>query len=336
MRHPTSLTTGLAALLMAGLLSGTALAADFGKIELSAAPELKSYLEGRGYLQDSSELDLFHTGLDEPASGISAVYALQYLDAGSCGSAGCTEIVVTKSDDGSFLLYEEWLGTGMKMLDSETQGVHDLLIRTDQGVLMGRFNGTKYLWSPASEEAETAQATPAVPRLGQKTISDGGADAPSETMGECIDDRVWHGYSEGSGSGGGGAMGFGPCRSNKSSNFLLLSCKPSSNDVTLDVNLVSRDLDDSDPVTVTLTMGGSSYQFNGTAFYDVMVGEVLPELDPISLDHPIFKAFKTADGTGSISINGQKTKMTLSGAAGAAAMMQNACAAPLASPEDQP
>ena len=131
-------------------------------------------------------------------------------------------------------------------------------------------------------------------------------------------------------------MGLGPCRSNKSSNFLLLSCKPSSNDVTLDVNLVSRDLDDSDPVTVTLTMGGSSYQFNGTAFYDVMVGEVLPELDPISLDHPIFKAFKTADGTGSISINGQKTKMTLSGAAGAAAMMQNACAAPLASPEDQP
>ncbi|TDH35830.1 hypothetical protein E2A64_10925 [Pseudohoeflea suaedae] len=340
MRHPTYPAAGLAAVLVASVLTSPAPAAEFGKIELSTVPQLQAYLEDRGYLQENSELDLFHTGLAEPASGISDVYALQYLDPGSCGSAGCTEIVVTRSDDDSYLLYEEWLGTGMEMLDSETEGAHDLLIRTDQGVLTGRFNGTKYLWSPASDKGEsgegvTAQAAPAVPRLGQKTIRAGGADGLVETMGECVDDRVWHGYSEGTDPGG-GAMGFGPCRTNKSSNFLLFSCKPGAPDVTIDVNLASRDLDDSDPVTVTVSLGGSNFQFKGTALYDVMVGEVLPELEPITLDHPIFEALRTADGTGSISINGQTTRMTLSGAAGAAGMMRKACAAPLAAPDSQP
>ena len=292
-------------------------------------PALRDYLKGRGYLDDTTKLDLLRTGPSNNSTGISDIYALQYLDAGNCGSAGCTQIIVTKADDGSFLLYEEWLGTGLTMLDTETDGARDLVIRTDQGVLEGRFNGTKYVWSPTNGQANGAAANPTVKQLGQTTSGAQGSNEPAETAGQCIDDHVWHGYANGRRAGGGGALGYGLCRTNRDANFLLFSCEPGSGEVEVAVNMTTRRLDDSDPVTVTLVVGGTSFEFKGTAYYDVMTGQVEPELQPISLDHPLFAALETADGTASLSINGDRRQMTLSGAPGATAMMKQACAAPL-------
>ncbi|MAY61330.1 MAG: hypothetical protein CML29_03890 [Rhizobiales bacterium] len=303
--------------------------AEPGALELSAAPDLRDYLKGRGYLDETTKLDVLRTGPNDSSSGISDIYALQYLDAGNCGSAGCTQIIVTKAEDGAFLLYEEWLGTGLTMLDTETDGARDLVIRTDQGVLEGRFNGTKYVWSPTSGQANGASANPTVKQLGQTTSGSQGSNEPAETSGQCIDDHVWHGYANGRRAGGGGALGYGLCRTNREANLLLFSCKPGAGEVEVAVNMTTRRLDDSDPVTVALVVDGTSFEFKGTAYYDVMTGQVEPELAPISLDHPLFAALETADGSASLSINGDRRKMTLSGAPGAAAMMKQACAAPL-------
>jgi hypothetical protein len=300
---------------------------DAGKLALAEVPALRSYLKDRGYLSASAEVDLFRTGPDGESLGkITDIYAIQYLDAGNCGSAGCTQIIVTKDSDGAFLLYEEWLGTGLTMLDDEAEGVRNLVTRTEQGILDGRFNGTKYVWSP--RQGEVAGENSTVRRLGQTIVGAAGSDAPAESSGQCVDDRVWHGYANGHSAGGGGALGYGLCRTNRDANFLLFTCKSGKTEVDVKINQTTRRLDDSDPVEVKLTVDGQSFDFKGTAFYDVMSGEVQPEMEPISLDHPVFAALEGAKSTGTLAINGQKQTITLSGAPGAAGMMRQACLPP--------
>ncbi len=299
-----------------------------GALDLVDAPALRAYLEGRGYIRPATKIELFRTGPDGESSGkITDVYALQYLDAGNCGSAGCTQIIVTRDESGAFLLYEEWLGTGLTMLDEKTDGVKNLVTRTDQGILEGHFNGTKYVWSPKQADAASA-GNSTVRQLGQTIVGAEGSNAPAETSGQCVDDRTWHGYDNGLSAGGGGALGYGLCRSNRSANFILFECAPGKPEIAVKVNLPSRRLDDSDPVKVTLSIDGQSFDFSGTAYYDVMTGEVEPEMEPISLDHPVFKALEGAKSTGTLSMNGRRQTITLSGAPGAAEMMHQACLPP--------
>jgi hypothetical protein len=307
-------------------------ASETGQVDktlaLSDVPELRAYLENRGYLGPSSEIELFRTGpVENDETEISDVYAIQYLDAGSCGSAGCTQIIVTKDEQGAFLLYEEWLGTGLTMGKGETGSVRDLVTRTDQGILDGRFNGTKYVWSPKTDDT-TNSGNPTVRQLGQTIVGAEGSDEPAETSGKCVQDRTWHGYANGRSAGGGGALGYGLCRTNRSANFLLFECRPDKPEVQMKVNITSGRLDDSDPVAVKLTVDGQSFDFSGTAFYDVMTGEVQPEMDPIPLDHPVFEALRGAHSSGALSMNGQRQTITLSGAPGAAEMMRQACLPP--------
>lgn len=293
---------------------GTANGADttVGPFDLSAAdPALIAYLRRTGYLSDGNAATALRTGPRPPVAAYRALYAILFQNVADCGSRGCTFVIVKQSADGAFTLYENFLGNDLAMEDAVHAGARDISVRTENGKLVGRFNGTKYVWSLSREAAaEMAAQTPPPP------------PAAREISGECIDDRAWHGYATPEGEG---AAGFGPCRTNRTGNFLLFACRSGSAAVTVTANLSTRELMDSEPVTVGLSVDGRTQTFNGTAYYDVMNGVVLPELDPVSLTNPIFDSLEQDGTSATITIDGRRQTIHLDGAGDAIRLMRETC-----------
>lgn len=269
---------------------------------------LEVYLKKTGYLTAGSEYILYRTGPVSPGGRLKSIFALRFNDISNCGSIGCTQIIVTEDTEGQFTLYDEFVGGDLTMLASQTKDVKDLATSTENGPLLGRFNGTKYTWSPI-RGPEVAKPKP------EETF-------PVEITGECIEDRAWHGYRI---SPTEAAAGYGYCRTNRQANLLLFSCEKDNPEVRVTMNMSTRELDDSEAVVIRLGVGGKSFSLNATAYYDVMSGFVLPEVEPVSQDFALFEALKTAQTTITISINGRQKNIHAEGASDAIKLMGETC-----------
>ncbi|MBW3095715.1 hypothetical protein [Pseudohoeflea coraliihabitans] len=289
---------------------------SIGLVDLDSLPGLRAYLRKTGYLAPDSVVRLFRTGpVSKPAAtGLAprAIYALQFEDLANCGSLGCTQLIIRQEHDGAFTLYDERAGGDLQLLGETTRGMHDLTSRTNNGLMIGRYNGTKYLWSRLASDEKKA-ADPTEP-----------AALPAEIAGPCIDDRAWHGYAA---AADGGAAGYGLCRTNRSGNFLLFECTTSAPDIAVTANVTTGSLQDSAPVTMQLTIDGSTFTLSGTGYYDVMTGVVLPRIDPLPIDTPLLEALATGRQA-SYALAGRRKTLHLDGAPEAIALMRAACTPP--------
>jgi len=269
---------------------------------------LEDYLKKTGYLTNDAEYVLYRTGPESPGNRLQSIFALRFNDISNCGSIGCTQIIVTEDNDGQFTLYDEFVGGDLTMLPTHTNGVRDLATSTENGPRVGRFNGTKYTWSRIKKN-EVAEPKP--------------VDAfPVEISGECIEDRAWHGYRI---SPTEAAAGFGYCRTNQHGNLLLFSCEAGDRQVRTTMNMTTRELDDSENALIRLSVDGKSFTLDATAYYDVMSGFVLPEIEPVPHDYALFDALETAQTSITLFINGRQKTIHSNGIAAAFKLMRETC-----------
>lgn len=271
-------------------------------------PDLKDYLSKTGYLTSQAEFTAFRTGPISPTGSLKSIFALQFSDLGNCGSIGCTQIIITQTAQGLFTLYDEIVGGNLSMSADQTANVHDLTTKTPNGLLVGRFNKTKYIWSLAEKPVVTTTRSEEI--------------FPLENTGRCIQHKAWHSYRI---SPTEAAAGFGYCRTNREENLLLFTCSKGDPLVRITMNMSTRELDDSKPVNVRLSLAGLTFTLSGTAYYDVMSGFVLPELTPIALESGLFDALAKPAKSLSMSIDDHETTLHLQGAVAAIKPMIETC-----------
>lgn len=141
-------------------------APDSRTVEIGDVPGLAGYMTGRFQTGWRKKRDVFLVRLldmDEKPDGVDEVLlSVDKFDAEYCTNSGCGHAVLVRQPDGSLKAVSSFRGFGLKIADTYTNGVRDLISETLKGNrrlnLAGLTSGTRDRGKPEPSFKDTRNA----------------------------------------------------------------------------------------------------------------------------------------------------------------------------------
>lgn len=220
-----------------------------------------------GFKLDRKDQFLIWTiDLDEKSDGIDEIIvSVNQIDLYSCGNHGCLHEVLRRESDGSLTSIDSFIGFGIKIAPTHTNGVRDLVTVTFDGeVALNLAGKTSAAVALKKSGGKTAKAP--LEKAASTQTANMSPASPAEFSGPCHHGSDW----SGSGAKSGGSASYGGCGDGEY--WFEFSCSTKSSQITLTIESDLRRARDGMAITVPVMVDGEKFNLRGKASFSETVG----------------------------------------------------------------